>query len=77
MWMSLDGEIAGRPRPDHCPYLQLDAEPDIRSVVLTEGDVWQGHGATNGAKRGELKLSEITTAWVCTKAVAILKRAAD
>jgi hypothetical protein len=76
LWMSLDGEIAGRPRPDVYPHLQLDAHVDKRWVSVSEGDMWRGHGATSAAQRHEWQLPDITAALVIQQAVAILRRSA-
>ena len=47
LWMSLSGELIGRPRHDQHPYLQLDYDvsPDSRCNVA-EGDMWKGHGTS-------------------------------
>jgi hypothetical protein len=74
LWMSLSGEIDGSPRQDRHPYLQLDADVDKRSVVVSEGDMWQGHGGYRSGKVGEWRLSEITSALVTQQTVAILRR---
>jgi hypothetical protein len=36
--MSLQGAIIEGPRSDRHPYLQLDADADIRTIRLTEGE---------------------------------------
>lgn len=74
LWMSLEGEISGDPRPDREPYLQLDADPGTRSVAISEGDMWQGHGGTSKARRGEWPIADITTALVLERSLAILRR---
>lgn len=75
MWMSLEGEIAGAPRQDRHPYLQLDADVAKRNVAVSEGDMWQGHGGNSSGKIGEWQLSEITTTRVTEEILAILRRA--
>jgi hypothetical protein len=74
LWMSLHGEIDGSPREDRHPYLQLDANVNKRSVVISEGDMWQGHGGNRSGKVGEWWLTEITAALVTREALAILRR---
>lgn len=74
LWMSLEGEIAGTPRQDRHPYLQLDADVNKRAVVLSEGDMWLGHGGNRSGKVGEWWLPEITAALVTKEALAILRR---
>jgi len=73
IWMSLDGEIDGKPREDRHPYLRLDADVDKRSVALSEGDMWQGRGGRSG-KTGEWQLSDITASLVIREALDILRR---
>jgi hypothetical protein len=75
MWMSLQGDIAGVPRQDRHPYLQLDADVAKRNVAVSEGDMWDGHGGNRSGKIGEWQLSEITTARVTDEILAILRRA--
>jgi hypothetical protein len=74
LWMSLQGEIDGSPREDRHPYLQLDANVNKRSVIISEGDMWQGHGGNRSGKIGEWWLTEITAAMVISEALAILRR---
>ncbi|HVA76085.1 MAG TPA: hypothetical protein VNF71_16140 [Acidimicrobiales bacterium] len=74
LWMSLDGEIIGTPRQDRHPYLQLDADVDKRSVSVSEGDMWQGHGGNRSGRVGEWRISEITPALVTKEALAVLRR---
>jgi hypothetical protein len=74
LWMSLSGEIAGSPRQDRHPYLQLDADVDKRVVTVSEGDMWEGHGGSRSGRIGEWQLSEITAALVTQEALAILRR---
>jgi hypothetical protein len=74
LWMSLSGEIDGSPRQDRHPYLQLDADVDKRSVVVSEGDMWQGHGGNRSGKVGEWRLPDITATLVTQQALAVLRR---
>jgi hypothetical protein len=67
-------EIEGSPRQDRHPYLQLDADVNKRSVVVSEGDVWQGRGGNRSRKVGEWRLSEITATLVTERALAIVRR---
>lgn len=76
LWMSLEGEISGSPRPDRHPYLQLDADVDKRTVSVSEGDMWQGSGGNRSGRTAEWPLSEITPQLVTAEAIAILRRAA-
>lgn len=75
LWMSFMGEINGAPRQDRHPYLQLDAEVDKRSVTVSEGDMWQGHGGNRSGKSDEWQLEEITAARVTQELLAIIRRA--
>ncbi|MFZ0665743.1 MAG: hypothetical protein WAM97_08300 [Acidimicrobiales bacterium] len=74
LWMSLAGEISGTLRADRLPYLQLDADVEKRSVVVSEGDMWEGHGGKRSGKIGEWKLADITSTLVTDEALAILRR---
>ena len=74
LWMSLNGEIDGPPRQDRHPYLQLGADVDKRSVVVSEGDMGQDHDGNRSGKVGEWRLSEITAIPVTQQALAILRR---
>jgi hypothetical protein len=74
LWMSLSGEIVTAPRQDRDLYLQLDADAGTRSVLVSEGDLGQGHGGTSG-RVGEWKLSEITAALVIQEVLEILRQA--
>jgi hypothetical protein len=74
LWMSLAGEITGTLRVDRLPYLQLDADVQKRSVVVSEGDMWDGHGGNRSGRTGEWQLSEITPGLVTEEALAILRR---
>lgn len=75
LWMSLVGEISGTPREDRLPYLQLDADVQKRSVIVSEGDMWEGHGGSHSGRTAEWQVSEITHALVTEEALAILRRA--
>ena len=48
LWMSLEGPIAGEPRPDRDPYLQLEAEVVGHEIHVFEGDMWRGRGGKRG-----------------------------
>jgi hypothetical protein len=74
LWMSLSGEIAGAPRQDRHPYLQLDADVDKRVVLVSAGDMWEGHGGNHTGRVGEWQLSEIDAALVTEEVLAILRR---
>ena len=74
LWMSLSGEILGRPRQDRNPYLQLDFELRTRQVTVAEGDMWQGHGASGPV--GAWDASEVTNVLVTRALLAVLQRAA-
>ena len=75
LWMSFSGEITGAPRQDRHPYLQLDADLDKRSVTVSEGDMWQGHGGNRSGKLAEWQLVEITAPRVTQEILAIIRRA--
>jgi len=74
LWMSLSGEILGRPRQDRNPYLQLDFEMTTRQITVAEGDMWQGHGAAG--RVGAWDVSEVTNVLVTRALLAVLQRAA-
>lgn len=74
LWMSLSGEIVGAPRQDRHPYLQFDADVDNRVVVMSEGDMWLGHGGNSTGRVGTLKLPELTAELVTAEAIATLRR---
>jgi hypothetical protein len=75
LWMSFSGEITGAPRQDRHPYLQLDADLDKRSVLVSEGDMWQGQGGSRSGKFAEWQLVEITTDRVTEELLTIIRRA--
>ncbi|MDQ6783308.1 MAG: hypothetical protein M3063_07695 [Actinomycetota bacterium] len=77
LWMSLSGEIAGTPRPDRLPYLQLEADVDTRAVTISEGDMWQGHGGNRSGPAGQWKLEDMTADLVTHTVLDILRRAAS
>jgi len=75
LWMSLSGELIGRPRQDQHPYLQLDLDVVEQHVNVSEGDMWKGHGTSGPV--GFWIASEITTAGVMQSLIGILRRAAS
>ena len=75
LWMSLEGELIGRPRRDQHPYFQLDFDADHQQVILVEGDMWKGHGTSGPA--GTWTASEITGALVTESLLHVLRRAAS
>jgi hypothetical protein len=74
LWMSLDGDIAGTPRQDLNPYLQLDADVGRRRIDVWEGDVWVKEGASRATS--PLRLGDVSTESVTTRILDILRRAA-
>ena len=74
LWMSLRGEIIGAPRQDRHPYLQLDANVDKRSVTISEGDMWNGHGGNRSGRVGERPLAEITDTYITSEVLTIIRR---
>jgi hypothetical protein len=74
LWMSLEGDLAGTPRQDRNPYLQLDIDVATRQVDVWEGDMWQKQGSSRAT--APWHLSEITAGSVTLRAIDILKRAA-
>ena len=76
MWMSLEGEIDGGPRPDRHPYLELDADVAGRKVDISEGDMWRGAGGGRSGRTGVWPLAEITHDRVVQELLAIARRAA-
>ncbi|HEY5026171.1 MAG TPA: hypothetical protein VII76_14440 [Acidimicrobiales bacterium] len=75
LWMSLSGELIGRPRRDQHPYLQLDLDVERQEVTLEAGDMWKGHGSSGPV--GVWIASEITGAMVTQSLVDVLRRAAS
>jgi hypothetical protein len=76
VWLSLEGEIVGHPRPDRHPYLQLDAESGDQLVLVSEGDMWHGHGGNHSGRVCSWRLPEISSQLVTAHLVAIVRRAA-
>jgi len=74
LWMSLDGNIAGTPRQDLNPYLQLDADVGRRRIDVWEGDMWEKEGASRATS--PLELGDVSTESVTTRILDILRRAA-
>lgn len=52
LWMSLEGELAGEPRADRHPYLQLDAEVSKQQVEVSEGTMWHGARGRHSGRIG-------------------------
>jgi hypothetical protein len=75
LWMSLSGELIGRPRRDQHPYLQLDLDVTRQQVNLDEGDMWKGRGTSGPV--GAWITSEITGAMVTESLLDVLRRAAS
>jgi hypothetical protein len=73
--MSFSDEITGAPRQDRHPYLQLDAEIDRRSVTVSEGDMWRGHGGNRSGKSAEWQLTELSADRVIGELLGIIRRA--
>jgi len=75
LWMSLSGELIGRPRQDQHPYLQLDLDVAAQHVNIVEGDIWRGHGTSGPV--GAWAVSEITGTMVTQLLMGVLRRAAS
>ncbi len=73
LWMSMKGEIAGSPRQDLNPFLQLDADPVQRQIDVWEGDMVENQGTSRATS--PWALSEVTEEAVMGRIVAILRRA--
>jgi hypothetical protein len=74
LWMSLDGTIAGTPRQDRNPYLQLDADVGHRWIDVWEGDMWEKEGTSRATSPWEL--DEVSSESVTKRILDILRRAA-
>jgi hypothetical protein len=74
LWLSLSGELIGRPRQDQHPYLQLDFDVALQLVHVAEGDMWKGHGSSGPV--GSWVVSDITDVVVTESLIEILRRAA-
>ena len=77
LWMSLEGEIAGVPRADLEPYLQLEADVEHRAIEVSEGDMWRKAGGKRSGRIGSWQLSDLTREHVIDELLAIARRAAD
>jgi hypothetical protein len=75
LWMSLEGDIAGAPRQDRNPYLQLDIDVATRRIDVWEGDRWEKQGSSRSTS--PWRLSEITAQSVTHRVIDILQRAAS
>jgi hypothetical protein len=75
LWMSLEGEIVGEPRPDREPYLKLEADVATRAVQVSEGDMWLGSGGHQTGRTDKWQLSDVTRDRVIDELVAIADRA--
>ena len=75
LWMSLQGEIVGTPRPDRHPYLQLDGDVIRREVRVSEGDMWNGGGSHSG-RIGAWLLSDTSHDRVMQELLDIVRRSA-
>ncbi len=73
LWMSLKGKIAGSPRQDLNPYLQLDLDIPHRRVDVWEGDMWDNLGVSRATAPWELK--DISTEGINHRVMGILDRA--
>jgi hypothetical protein len=60
LWMSLEGDIVGEPRPDRNPYLQLEGDVTTHQVLVDEGDMWRGRPGTHCGRIATWQVSEIT-----------------
>lgn len=75
LWMSLDGDIVGSPRPDRHPYFQVDANIDGREIQISEGDRYPGGGGSRSGRAAVWKLAELKRDRITTEIVGILRRA--
>jgi hypothetical protein len=73
LWMSLQGDVVGSPRPDRHAYLQLDASVVARQIAVSEGDMWRGRAGRSG-RVGTWQLREVTYDRIIQELVAILRR---
>jgi hypothetical protein len=76
LWMSLAGEIAGAPRVDRCPYLEIEADVAKRRAQVSEGDMWRGGGGGRSGRVAEWQLPELTYEHVVQELLSIARRAA-
>ncbi len=75
LWMSLKGEIAGEPRLDRHPYLQLEADVDKRKIQVDEGDMWRGSGGHSSGRVAAWDVGELTRERVIKELLAVARRA--
>ena len=68
----MEGEVAGSPRQDRNPFLQLDADLVHRRIDVWEGDMVENQGT--GRATSPWALSEVTPENVMEKIVDILRR---
>lgn len=76
LWMSLEGEIAGTPRQDRHPYLQLDADIAEESIQVSEGDMWRGTGGGRSGRVQPWKLTDISYERIIRELLSIIRRSA-
>jgi hypothetical protein len=73
LWMSLQGQIAGSPRQDLNPYLQLGVDAGNLRIDVWEGDMWERQGSSRATTPWHLH--EVTPETVTKRILDILRRA--
>jgi hypothetical protein len=76
LWMSLEGDVVGEPRPDRLPYLKLEAIVDGKEIRLSEGDMWHGGGGNRSGRIGTWQISDLTRDRIIGELLDIARRAA-
>lgn len=76
LWMSLEGEIDGDPRPDRHPYLELEADVEHLLVQFSEGDMWRGGGGGSSGRVDALPLGDLTHDHITEELLRIARRSA-
>jgi len=74
VWLSLQGDIQGTPRPDRHPYLQLDADAKERNVRVSEGDMWGGSEGGHSGRIDSWEIADVSYDRVLLELIAIIRR---
>lgn len=73
LWMSMEGEIVGRPRQDLNPFLRFDADTVHGRIDVWEGDMVARQGTSR--PMSPLSMSDVTSESVMERIVEVLRRA--
>jgi hypothetical protein len=73
LWMSLEGDIVGKPRRDTCPHLRIAADVTRREVHVSARDADDSSGG-NGVRKYIWQLSDLTHDRITHELVSIVWR---